>query len=106
MKLGVFMTGHFRDAPHTRENYAQFLDNYDASFYVATWSTYDINRQTHQLELQPVDVRGQMEAALGPALKGLWVGDQEKFHRNESPALGSEPRVLITDHLKKADAHA
>lgn len=109
MKLGVFMTGHFRDAPHTRENYAQFLDYYDTSFYVSTWSTYDVNRQTHELELEPVDVRGQMEAAVGDSLKGMWIGDIEQYYAQPSgptsASFSMDVRHNVENFLKREDAN-
>lgn len=100
MKVGLFVTGHFRGAPKVRENYAQFLDGHETSVYVATWSNRDINRYTHQVDHTQLDVIEMSKNAFGSNLKGLWVGDFNKFLDGQSPAPGYPTRTFWNDHIR------
>lgn len=100
MKIGLFVTGHFRTAPKTHENYSQFLDGHDTSVFVGTWTNKDIDRYTHQVDYTPVDVEGGVKAAFGSSLKGLWIGDTQAFFDNKSPAPGCPPRILWNDCIR------
>jgi hypothetical protein len=103
MKIAVFMTGHFRDAPKTIENYAQFLNrtNDEVDFYVGTWSNYDVHREEWKIIDDKVNVREISEYLFGNQLKGLWIGDAIKYESGESPSAGSPPRTLWADHCSK-----
>lgn len=98
MKIGLFITGHLRDAPKTYENYVQFLRGHDTNVYIGTWSTYDINRRTHELELGEVDVEQIAQNIFGDSLKKMWVGDIQKFESYEPPVEGSPIRQNFYDH--------
>jgi hypothetical protein len=95
MKIAVFISGFFRDAPQTRENYQQFLDRPDdeVDFYVGTWSNYDIDRNTFNPILKSVNVETVVSEIFGDRLKGLWVGDLVKFENGEAPHPNSPPRT-------------
>lgn len=100
MKVGLFVTGHFRGAPKTRNNYAQFLDGgHDTSVFVGTWRNRDINRYNHSINWEPVDIEAGVREAFGNNLKGLWVGDFEKFMNGEPPATGYPKRKLWNDYI-------
>lgn len=99
MKVGLFVTGHFRGAPKTRENYAQFLDGHDTSVYVATWSNKDINRYNHQIDHTQIPAEEQAKEAFGDNLKGLWIGNFEKFMSNDEPLPGFPRRKLWNDYV-------
>lgn len=99
MKIGLFVTGHFRNTPKVRENYAQFLDGHDTSVFVGTWKNKDIDRYNHSVDWSPVDVEGGVRSSFGDSLKGLWVGDMQKFFANEAPAPGCPPRILWNDYI-------
>lgn len=94
MKIGLFITGHFRGAPKIRENYAQFLDGHDTSVYIATWANRDINRYNHSIDWSPVDVQTNAVNAFGSSLKQLWIGDFEAFMTCREPIPGYPVRKL------------
>lgn len=99
MKIGLFATGHFRNVPAIRENFKQFLDNHDTSVYVSTWSSQTIDRMTHYVDLTPIDAEQKARNSFGDNLKGLWIGDMEKFLTNQSPVPGYPPRLLWNDYI-------
>jgi len=102
MKIGLFITGHLRDAPITKQNYEQFLNNGDdLSVYVGSWGTYDKDRWTDQLIQNPVDVETKMKNVFGSQLKGTWIGDIVKFENNESPHPDSPPRKLWEEYVSR-----
>ena len=100
MKIGLFVTGHFRNAPKIHENYAQFLDGHDTSVYVGTWSNKDICRYTHNIDFTPVNVVEKAEDAFGSSLRKMWIGDMAMFMNNEPPAKNCPLRILWNDHIK------
>lgn len=99
MKIGLFITGHIRHVPFIYENYRQFLDGHDTSVYVATWSTHDINRSTHVVDTSPIPAYDACRDLFGNSLKGIWIGDIQKFLNNESPAEKCSPRILWNDYV-------
>jgi hypothetical protein len=102
MKLAVFITGHFRDALKTKENYAQFLESeHDVDFYVGTWSNYDVHREEWKIIEEQVEVERICKELFGDKLKGLWIGDAKKYEAGEPPAPGSPPRTLWESHCRQ-----
>jgi len=99
MKIGLFVTGHFRGAPKTRENYAQFLDGHDTSVYVATWSNRDINRYNHQIDHTLIDAEAQSKQAFGDNLKKLWIGNFTDFMEGRPPAPNCPTRTMWNDFI-------
>lgn len=101
MKVGLFITGHFRNTPLTYENYKQFIDGHDLSVYVATWSTKTINKHTggYVPDFFSVDIKTSLINLFGNSLKKMWIGDMEKFLANEAPITGYPPRTLWNDHV-------
>lgn len=99
MKIGLFITGHIRHVPFIYENYKQFLDGHDTSVYVATWSTHDINRSSHAVDLKPIPAHDACRDLFKDKLRGIWVGDIEKFLNNESPAENCSPRTLWNTYI-------
>lgn len=99
MKIGLFITGHFRNVPVIYENYAQFLDNHDTSVYIATWSSPSISRETHQPDLTFIDIESTCQATFGHRLKRMWVGDMYKFLQNMPPEPNSPVRTLWNDYI-------
>ncbi len=99
MKIGLFVTGHFRGAPKIRENYSQFLDGHDTSVYVATWDNKDINRYNHQIDLTPVDAEKMAIDAFGDNLKKIWVGDFDLFMNGKEPLSGYPTRLKWNDFI-------
>lgn len=99
MKIGLFITGHFRNHPISYENYKQFIDGHDLSVYVATWSTSNIDRNTHTLDLTPTNVEPLLVNVFGSSLKRLWIGDMHQFMSNLPPAPNCPPRVLWSDYI-------
>jgi len=99
MKIGLFVTGHFRGAPKIRENYAQFLDGHDTSVFVATWHNKDINRYNHAVDWTPVDVYTESQNAFGSNLKKMWVGDFGAFTEGRPPASNCPLRKLWNDFV-------
>lgn len=98
MKVALFMAGHLRDAPQVYENYKQFLENHDTKVYVATWSTYDIDRNTFKIDDTKIDVETITHNIFGSNLAKLWVGDVHKYENNESPHPDSLPRMQFYEH--------
>lgn len=104
MKIGLFVTGHFRGAPKIRGNYSQFLDNHDTSVFVATWTNKDINRYDHQIDYTQLDVVSMAHHAFGSNLKNIWVGDFHEFMTTGSPGIPGEPRrVMWNDFISVED---
>lgn len=101
MKIGLFVTGHFRNVPQVHENYAQFLDGHDTSVYVATWSNRTIDRSTHTVDFAHVDAEAKAREAFGDSLKGLWIGDMAEFLHERPPAPNCPPRILWNDHIAR-----
>ena len=99
MKIGLFVTGHFRNVPQIHQNYAQFLDGHDTSVYVGTWSSRTIDRNNHHADLTQIDAEGKAREAFGESLKGLWVGDMDAFLSERSPAPNCPPRILWNDYV-------
>lgn len=99
MKIGLFVTGHFRNAPKTRENYLQFFEGHDTSVYVATWGNKDINRYNHSIDWTSVDVVDESIKAFGDNLKGLWIGNFEAFMAGREPVKGYSLRKMWNDFI-------
>jgi hypothetical protein len=100
MKIAVHISGFLRDAPQTKENYAQFLNrpNDEVDFYVSTWSNYDIDRNTFLISSESIDVHKITHDVFGDQLKGLWVGDIQKYMNNEPPHPNSHGRQYFYDY--------
>jgi len=103
MKIGLFITGHLRDAPKTIENYKQFFDGNDVSVYVGTWSTYDVHRSTHEPILVSIESDQIIQNIFGNALKKSWIGDMKKFVNEESPYENCPPRLRWHDFAPTPD---
>lgn len=99
MKIGLFVTGHFRNAPKIRENYSQFLDGHDTSVFVGTWNNRTITRDTHTPDWGDSNAEQRARDAFGDNLKGFWMGDMRAFLNNESPAPNCPPRTLWNDYI-------
>jgi len=84
MKIALFVTGHLRNTPKIRDNFIQFLNGHDTDVFVATWSSYDLHRGTHQpIFRADFNVDRDLDTMFGSALKGKWVGDILQFERDE-----------------------
>lgn len=95
MKVAVFITGHFRDAPKTHENYKQFLEsNHDVDFYIGSWSNYDVHRESRNIIPDKIDVESISKKLFGERLKGVWSGDVQKYEMGESPYPNSPPKIV------------
>jgi hypothetical protein len=103
MKIGLFVTGHFRGAPKVRENYSQFLDGHDTSVYVASWSNKDINRYNHQIDYTGVETEALARTAFGDNLKKIWVGDFDAFMTGNPPAPDCPRRLMWNDFISAED---
>lgn len=97
MKLALFITGHWRNAPKTIENYAHFFDGIDTTVYIGTWSTYDLHRKEHTIVDTPVDIEKTAIKLFGNSLGDVWIGDMKKYLNNESPHPKSLPRINFYD---------
>lgn len=106
MKVGVFITGHFRDAPITKQNYSQFLDSsHEVKFYVATWSNYDINRQTHNIIDMKLPVSDMLYNVFEDRLGGAWIGNIEDFYTGDLFHPVDRPDWKpITHYLSRSEA--
>jgi len=103
MKVGLFISGHFRDRALSYENYKQFIEGHDLSVYVATWSTRNISRDTHGFDPTPVNVIPNLLDIFGTSLKNVWVGSMENFMSNLPPAEGYPPRKLWNDYIPESE---
>jgi hypothetical protein len=85
VKIALFVTGHLRNSPKFPSNFNQFLEGHDTSVFVATWSSYDLHRTTHQIiHNLEFDAEKELNNMFGSTLKGAWIGDIESFSRNET----------------------
>lgn len=85
MKIGVFVTGHFRKSIPVEENFKWLFDGNDVDFYVATWNEAD-NRKPFPTDMPHfvpgITTEDVIVNHYGKRLKKYWIGDVELYKKN------------------------